>query len=56
MKRIMIKYTTEIPNDVFDRFCKDNLIGKNTAVEILRKRAISSAEDGLDDWLHQYGK
>ena len=52
----MIKYTTEIPNDVFDKFCKDNLIGKKTAVEILREKAISSAEDGLDNWLHPYVK
>ena len=48
MKKIRIKYTTEISNDDFEKYCKTYMIGKKDAVIQLRESAIVAAENEIN--------
>tara|TARA_Y100001970_G_C13529076_1_gene506762 strand:- start:94 stop:267 length:174 start_codon:yes stop_codon:yes gene_type:complete len=44
MKAIRIDYTAEIPDENFDKFCKQAGIGKRFAIDLIKKNAIEAAE------------
>ena len=48
MKEILIKYTTEIPIEYFDKFCKQRAVGKKDAITYLRESAIKAGEKEID--------
>ena len=39
MKKIMIKYTIEIPEDRLDRYCKITQVGRNEAAAVFKNLA-----------------
>ena len=51
MKRIMIKYTTEIPNDILDKYCRTHRISISEAVTTLRESGIGACENEINNLL-----
>ena len=47
-KKIMIKYTTEIPGDYFKKFCEKNMVTSAWATAHFRDKAIEAAESEID--------
>ena len=47
-KKIMIKYTTEIPGDYFKKYCEKNMVTTAWAVDHIRAKAIDAAESEID--------
>ena len=49
MKKIRIKYTTQIPEDLFDKWCNKNKVGRKIGTVWLRDAAIDAAENEIND-------
>ena len=47
----MIKYTTEIPNDVLDKYCRTHMISISEAVTTLRESGIGACENEINNLL-----
>ena len=57
MKRIMIKYTTEISPEDFHHYCRIHMVGKGEAVKTLRESAIGAAENEINSLITEtYGR
>ena len=57
MKRIMIRYTTEISPEDFHQYCRIHMIGKKEAVKTLRESAIGAAENEINSLITEtYGR
>lgn len=48
MKKIMIKYTTQIPEDLFDKWCSKYQIGRKEGTKWIKSSAIEAAEKEIN--------
>ena len=49
MKRIMIKYTAQIPEDLFDKWCSKYQIGRKEGTKWIKFAAEEAAEKQIND-------
>ena len=53
MKRIMIKYTAQIPEDLFDKWCSKYQIGRKEGTKWIKFAAEEAAENQINDLVNE---